>query len=152
MKERPQIIQTEEERLISNLRERPLSDPQAQALYEKFIRTAFSMNGDQQDLCMRLYTRHLAGIVIPDDWGEDRGWIDKVGINLNTSAGPKRDGVGFWQDFQKSFPEFLSEEEAKWLVDKDPSARGSSILMFYMGTYPKSGLAPTILASVHTWK
>ncbi|MBI2595639.1 hypothetical protein HYW46_02795 [Candidatus Daviesbacteria bacterium] len=116
------------------------------------MKAAFLMDHQERDTCIRIYSKHIAGVTIPEEV-RDREWLNQVGKNLNgVGEKPKNNGVIFWQEISKLVPELLSHEELSWLMENDPKGTGGFDLCCNMYFFGHSLLASMFGVSVHAWK
>ena len=107
------------------------------------------MTEEEAITCTRLFVEHIAGV----DW-EDENVFDKVGRNCNgVGEKPLNDGGTFWKKIHEIIPEFLTEDEAKWLQNADIDGQGAFELLCQLDFNHPSALEPSALISnIWYWK
>ncbi len=115
-------------------------------LRQKFIRASILMTEDEAVICTKLFVEHIAGV----NWNDEK-MLEKVGRNCN-GVGTKAldDGATFWRELHGSVQDFLTDDEANWLIEKDVNGVGAFELLCRLDSNHPSALEPSAVVS-HIW-
>lgn len=139
--------------IILNSRKYPLENSQTQALYEKFIKAAFLLDDNEQDIITLLYAKNVVGVDIPNLWWTDEQWYEQVGQILNGIGDPpKNNGSAFWNEVKEAIPNFLTREELNFLLVNDSHGSGGFNLILNMSDFGYSVAAGKMAIYIHAYK
>jgi len=118
-------------------------------LRQKFIRASILMTEDEAIICTKLYVEHIAGV----KW-DDEDMLNKVGRRCNGLDEKTRDDAeSFWKELNASIPGFLTDDEAKWLVNVDTSGYGAFQLLCRLDFNHPTAIEPSaVMSSIVYWK
>lgn len=120
--------------IVSNAREQPYKDEQAQQLYEHWIQDAPQIPSEIKDQIGILWMTKILGVSndVADRFvdGNNDAWSEVGNLHSGFKANA-RGAEDFWRETDKLVSDFLSEEDLNYLISMDDGSGAWSMICVF---------------------